>query len=132
GKLGAGSGGAPESVHLANCPAADAAALDRSLNEAMRPARAFVALGRTARSKSRIRTRQPLQRALLHPYVDRLEPLLPLVADELNVKTVEFAETAEQLAAAVGVSVPSATSGVFEDAASAWRAKPNFRRLGPR
>jgi isoleucyl-tRNA synthetase len=42
----------------------------------------------------------------------RLEPLLPLVAAELNVKHVRFAESAEEL---VG-----------------WKAKPNFRALGPR
>ena len=43
---------------------------------------------------------------------DALVPLLDLVADELNVKAVAFAESAEQL--------------------GRWRAKPTFRVLGPR
>jgi isoleucyl-tRNA synthetase len=41
-----------------------------------------------------------------------LEPLLDLVGEELNVKQVLFAESADQL--------------------GRWRAKPNFKVLGPR
>src|SRR5439155_9010683 len=41
-----------------------------------------------------------------------LEPLLPLVAGELNVKGVRFAESSHELLG--------------------WRARPNFKVLGPR
>ncbi len=41
-----------------------------------------------------------------------LEPLLGLVADELNVKRIEFAETAHEF--------------------GRWRAKPNYKVLGPK
>jgi isoleucyl-tRNA synthetase len=73
-----------------------------------------VTLGRTVRSDTKVKVRQPLPRAVVHFAGDReaLRPLLPLVTDELNVKEVEFAESAQQLAG--------------------WRAKPNFRALGPR
>ena len=61
-----------------------------------------------------MRVRQPLAEAVVHDPGDHaaLEPLLGLVAEELNVKEVVFAETAEEL--------------------GGWRAKPNFKVLGPR
>jgi isoleucyl-tRNA synthetase len=66
------------------------------------------------RNDARVKVRQPLRRALVHYSGDRsaLEPLLSLVAEELNLKEVVFSESAEELAE--------------------WRAKPNFRVLGPR
>jgi isoleucyl-tRNA synthetase len=61
-----------------------------------------------------VRVRQPLLEAAVHYAGDHtaLEPLLGLVGEELNVKQVLFAESAEQL--------------------GRWRAKPNFKVLGPR
>ncbi len=105
---------APESVHLADYPQADESLLDPALEEAMAAARQVVSLGRAARTEAKVRVRQPLSRAVVHVPGDpaRLEPLLDLIAEELNVKRVEFAGTAEELAG--------------------WRARPNFRLLGPR
>ena len=76
--------------------------------------RQVVALGRAARTEAKVRTRQPLSRALVHVPGDpaRLNTLLPLAAEELNVKEVVFAASEGELAG--------------------WRAKPNFRALGPR
>jgi isoleucyl-tRNA synthetase len=112
--LAAGRGGQPESVHLADYPSSAPEVRDEALEDAMRAARQIVSLGRTARTDARVRVRQPLRRAVVHLPGDPavLEPLLDLVAEELNVRDVEFAESAEALAG--------------------WRAKPNYRVLGPR
>ncbi|MGQ0668564.1 MAG: isoleucine--tRNA ligase, partial [Actinomycetota bacterium] len=112
--LTAGRGGAPESVHLSDYPSANEAAIDSELDAAMRAARSIVSLGRTVRTETKIRVRQPLSEAAVHYSGDHvaLRPLLDLVAEELNVKEVVFAEQVEQLAG--------------------WRAKPNFKVLGPR
>ncbi|HEX2030864.1 MAG TPA: isoleucine--tRNA ligase [Actinomycetota bacterium] len=112
--LAAARPGAPESVHLADYPEADAAARDRALEEAMAAARSVVALGRTVRNEAGIKVRQPLRRAVVHlpGEAEGAEALLDLVAEELNVASVEVASSAEELAG--------------------WRAKPNFRALGPR
>jgi isoleucyl-tRNA synthetase len=112
--LAAGRDGRPDSVHLTDYPAGDPSLVDGALEDAMAAARTIVTLGRTVRSDTKVKVRQPLSRAVVHFAGDHdaLRPLLPLVVDELNVKSVEFAESAEQLAG--------------------WRARPNFRALGPR
>lgn len=111
--LAAGRGGAPDSVHLAEYPAGDEFPRDEALDRAMGLARLVVELGRRVRTETKVRVRQPLLEAVVH-VADRevLEPLLDLIAEELNVKRVAFAESA----LAVG----------------RWRAKPNYRVLGPR
>jgi len=80
----------------------------------MRAARNIVELGRRIRTEARVKVRQPLLEAVVHHAGDRaaLQPLLPLVAQELNVRAVLFAESTEQF--------------------GRWRAKPNFKVLGPR
>src|SRR2546426_4654887 len=105
---------APISVHLTDFPAAREDLVDAGLDEAMEAARSLVSLGRTVRTDAKVRVRQPLPHAVVHVPGDpaRLEPLLPLVAAELNVKEVLFAGSAEELAG--------------------WRAKPNYRVLGPK
>ncbi|MFN2590176.1 MAG: isoleucine--tRNA ligase [Actinomycetota bacterium] len=105
---------APESVHLTDYPQPKADLVDPALDDAMETARAVVSLGRQVRTDAKVRVRVPLPRALLHVPGDpaRLVPLLDVIADELNVKDVSFAESAEAL--------------------TGWRARPNFRVLGPR
>jgi isoleucyl-tRNA synthetase len=112
--LAAGRDGAPDSVHLTDYPVADEAAADGSLDDAMAAARRIVEIGRRVRTETKVRVRQPLLEAVVHLPGDRevLDPLLGLIAEELNVKEVLFAETADQL--------------------GRWRAKPNFKVLGPR
>jgi isoleucyl-tRNA synthetase len=112
--LAAGRDGAADSVHLSDFPEANPSAVDTALDEAMQAARDIVSLGRTVRTETKTRVRQPLSRAVVHYAGDHaaLEPLLPLVAEELNVKDIEFAESAHELAS--------------------WRARPNYRVLGPR
>ena len=112
--LAAGRGGAPDSVHLSDYPTADERSVDPALDDAMAAARQIVELGRRVRTETRVRVRQPLLEAVVHYGGDHaaLEPLLGLVAEELNVRRVLFAESAEGL--------------------GRWRAKPNFKVLGPR
>jgi isoleucyl-tRNA synthetase len=106
---------APDSVHLAGWPAVDPAAADPALSAAMAEVRRLVGLGRQARTEARVKVRQPLARALI-TVPDRLREgvagLLDLVAAELNVKQVGFAEGEAGLVA--------------------FRLTPNFRKLGPR
>ena len=111
--LAAGRAGRAESVHLADYPEADVAAIDDALDAAMEAVRTIVGLGRTVRTETKTRVRQPLAEAVVHlpGSLEGLEPLLELVADELNVHRVVVAESA----------------GSF----GRWHAKPNFRALGP-
>ena len=102
-----------DSVHLSSWPE-PVTAPDPVLGEQVALVRRLVELGRAARAASKVKTRQPLARALISaPGWDKLPAgLRAEVADELNV--VELAElaSAEDL---VDVSV-----------------KPNFRSLGKR
>jgi isoleucyl-tRNA synthetase len=106
---------APDSVHLADWPAPDAAAADPELSAAMAEVRRLVGLGRQARTEAKAKVRQPLARALI-TVPDRVRAgvagLLDLVAAELNVKQVGFAEGEAGLVA--------------------FRLTPSFRVLGPR
>jgi isoleucyl-tRNA synthetase len=89
----------PGSVHLAAWPVADEALVDDDLDGAMREARRLVELGRAARAAAKVRTRQPLRRALVPSAAfERLgEQLRAEVAAELNVLDVESLGTAADL-----------------------------------
>jgi isoleucyl-tRNA synthetase len=90
---------APDSVHLADFPAVQAGARDEALEASVALARQVVALGRTARAASGVRTRQPLATARVKlpggagaalstdPAV--AEALTAEVLDELNVKVLD-------------------------------------------
>jgi isoleucyl-tRNA synthetase len=105
---------AARSVHLTDYPVSDDALVDPELEASMALARSLVSLGRMVRTEAKVRVRQPLSHAVVHVPGDpsSLDQVLPLVAEELNVKEVHFAGSADELAR--------------------WRAKPNFRVLGPR
>jgi isoleucyl-tRNA synthetase len=105
---------APESVHLTDFPASNPDFVDPGLDEAMAIVRSIVSLGRQVRTDAKIRIRQPLPRAVVHAPGDpaRLQEVLGLASEELNVKEIALAESASAL--------------------TGWRAKPNFRELGPR
>jgi isoleucyl-tRNA synthetase len=106
--------GAPDSVHLADWPAYDGSAVDEELSSAVALARRLVELGRSARAEAKVRTRQPLRRALIASAAhDRLpEELRREVAEELNVGALE----------------PFSSAGDLVD----HEAKGNFRSLGRR
>jgi len=107
---------APESVHLADYPEADAAAIDERLSRAMGAVRELVSLGREVRSAAKLRVRQPLAAAELVIADPELAAEVrgheALIRDELNVHAVHFVENA--------------------DAYVEYRIQPNFRALGPR
>jgi isoleucyl-tRNA synthetase len=82
---------APDSVHLARWPEAQEHLIDEELNSQMALVRRLVELGRAARAASKVKTRQPLARALIAaPGFDALPTeLRNEIADELNVASLE-------------------------------------------
>jgi isoleucyl-tRNA synthetase len=86
--------GAADSVHLEVWPAVDEAAIDETLSEEMEAVQRMVSLGRAARSSAQVRVRQPLGTAAMIPRTAAeraaLKRLAPLIADELNVKSVDI------------------------------------------
>ncbi len=85
---------APDSVHLTAWPSAETAAQrDVGLEAAMATTRRAVELVRTLRGQAGLKVRQPLARlwlALPGGELPEREALLALIADEVNVKTVEL------------------------------------------
>ncbi len=101
------------SVHLASYVRPSGAHSDPALELQMDAIRTLATLGRAAREQVGINVRQPLARMVcVAPNVpaDALRQLFPVLASELNVKSIELA-----------------TSG---DALVTLEAKPNFRALG--
>ncbi len=89
--------GARESVHHCDWPVADEAAIDKPLLEQMALARRVAALGLGARGSANIKVRQPLAKAYVYvsegaatSRADLTGEPLAIVADELNVKALEF------------------------------------------
>ena len=106
---------APSSVHLASWPQADAELIVDGLGDQVDLARRVTELGRAARAEAKVRTRQPLRRALVASSAwSRLgDDLRAQVCDELNIGSLE------SLADAGGDLVDHS-------------AKGNFRSLGKR
>jgi len=105
---------APLSVHLCDWPELTYVR-DRDLEALMEEARHLVRLGRAARARAGIRVRQPLPALLAVAPRTRLQDapdLVALVADELNVKAVQFAQEATEYVT--------------------YEVRPRFDRLGPR
>ncbi|MGN6782834.1 MAG: isoleucine--tRNA ligase [Marmoricola sp.] len=107
--------GAAASVHLASWPVPDADLIDPDLVERVALARRLVELGRSARAEAKVRTRQPLRRALVPTGAhERLgEELRAEIAEELNLGDLE------------------PLSGAGADLVE-YSAKGNFRALGKR
>ncbi len=82
---------APESVHLASWPKPDTSLIDDTLRDNMALVRQLVELGRAARASSKIKTRQPLRRAVVGSAGwDALDDdLRREIADEINVLSLE-------------------------------------------
>ncbi|MHB1222926.1 MAG: isoleucine--tRNA ligase, partial [Gemmatimonadaceae bacterium] len=100
-------------VHLERYRRERAPLADPALEAAMVEVRELARLGRAAREEAGIKVRQPLGRmvCVVPPATPSvINELLPLLRDELNVRTVEMASSADSL---VSLS-----------------AKPNFRALG--
>lgn len=89
-----GAANAPESVHLADIPMADASAVDHVLEEKMALTRKVTELGRSLRSKHQLKTRQPLASLLVitRNAADQkaINDGANIICDELNVKRIDF------------------------------------------
>ena len=88
-----------QSVHLAAFRRTDATPRDEGLERAMAAARTLATLGRAAREQAGIKVRQPLGAlTCVAPGVDPTwhGMIAPLVAAELNVKAVTFADSAAE------------------------------------
>jgi len=114
-KITAGEEGAT-SVHLCDWPKFDEALIDEGLEKAMANCIELAESGRRLRSTAGdkgIKTRQPLQRAILVPKGDfSIEGLEDILKEELNIKEVEMAEKLE----------------MFQSVT----LKPNHKVIGPR
>ncbi|SEN13058.1 isoleucine--tRNA ligase [Paenibacillus sp. OV219] len=80
------------SVHLADYPKADEAAIDEKLERDMETARQIVELARNVRNETGIKTRQPLSELIvaLDNEFD-LAPYEDVIKDEINVKAITIA-----------------------------------------
>jgi isoleucyl-tRNA synthetase len=96
---------APDSVHLASWPVVDEDARDDELVTQVALVRRLVELGRSARTSAKVRTRQPLARAVVAApgWATLPRDLVAEVADELNV--AELSELAAVEGALVDVSL---------------------------
>jgi isoleucyl-tRNA synthetase len=88
-----------ESAHFCDYPEPDEAAIDLGLSRTMNAVRDLVSLGLQVRTAQKLRVRQPLEAAeivLADPEMEReLQGLLELIRDELNVRDVHFARSAD-------------------------------------
>jgi isoleucyl-tRNA synthetase len=105
----------PESVHLCDYLTVDIKAIDENLEQGMNQIRALVESGRALRSKINIKGRYPLQSASIvcsKKIEKSTKPLLDLLKEELNVKTITYAQD----------------TSVF----MTKTVKPNYAHLGPK
>jgi isoleucyl-tRNA synthetase len=83
---------APASVHLTDYPVSESAEIDEQLSRDMAAAMDIVALGRSARSESNLKVRQPLAGILVYTRDPECyaaaESLQELILDELNIKSI--------------------------------------------
>lgn len=110
-ELGDGS-----SVHHQAFPQCNAAKIDAALEERMEAAIKLVSLGRAARNTVQIKVRQPLaeMKVKMPAGVEEanVQPLLPVIAEEINVKKVSFLTDTTEVAE--------------------YTLLPNFKELGPK
>ncbi|MDD5658428.1 MAG: class I tRNA ligase family protein, partial [Actinomycetota bacterium] len=106
-----------ESVHLEKFPDFVESNIDMDLNYKMDIARKVVSLGRSVRSKINIKIRQPLSGAIIYvgkdnEKIDAINHFSEIIAEELNVKKISFANDLEDLVS--------------------YNIKPNLKLLGPK
>jgi len=83
---------APESIHLCEFPAADAAFIDKELEENMDDVLKVVVMGRACRNASNIKNRQPIGKMYIKADMNLTEFYQEIIAEELNVKDIEFTD----------------------------------------
>ena len=103
---------APESIHLCDYPVADESLIDETLEYAMEEVLNVVILGRAARNAANIKNRQPIGKMFVGAPKALDATFTAIIADELNVKEVEFTTDA----------------GAF----LSYNIKPNLKTVGPK
>ncbi len=83
---------APESVHLCDFPAANEAWIDAKLEKNMDAVLKIVVMGRACRNSANIKNRQPIGTMYVKAPAALSDFYTEIIADELNVKKVEFSE----------------------------------------
>jgi len=106
----------PLSVHLCDYPVADETLIDEALAQEMDLVRDIVSLGRAARTAAKLKVRQPLALAEIilarQEHADWLAAHANLIAEELNIKRVEFTTAADHYVT--------------------YQVKPEFKAIGPK
>ncbi len=103
---------APESIHLCDFPAYDAAMVDAELEANMDEVLKLVVMGRACRNAANIKNRQPIGKMFVKSEVKLPEFYQEIVEEELNVKALEFTD-----------DVRAFTSYTF---------KPQLKTVGPK
>ncbi len=105
-----------ESVHLCDYPTSEVAAIDEVLSARMNLVRHISSLGRKARSNAELKVRQPLASVQViladTTHKDWLVEHAAVIAEELNVKKVEYSDQPDQYVE--------------------HEVLPNFKLLGPK
>ena len=106
-----------ESVHLEDYPIANAKLIDEELSYKMSAIRKIIGLGRSARSKMNIKTRQPLTKIKLYFEKDSrkneaVNHFKDIILEELNVKELEITDNLSDFVL--------------------YKIKPNLKLLGPK
>ncbi|WP_182185729.1 isoleucine--tRNA ligase [Pectinatus frisingensis] len=103
---------AKESVHLCDFPVVDETYIDRELEKNMELVLEIVTLGRAARNTANIKNRQPVGQMFVKAPFILNDFYKAIVADELNIKAVEFKDDMEEYLS--------------------YSFKPQFKVLGPK
>ena len=86
---------APESIHLCDFPTVNEAWIDKDLEADMKELLEIVVLGRACRNTANIKNRQPIGTMYVKAEKKMGEFYTDIIADELNVKEVKFADDVE-------------------------------------
>ena len=86
---------APESIHLCDFPTVNEAWIDKDLEADMKELLEIVVLGRACRNTANIKNRQPIGTMYVKAEKKMSEFYTDIIADELNVKEVKFADNVE-------------------------------------
>ena len=105
---------APESVHFCSYPEADEKRIDNTLNDGMDKVLEIVVLGRSCRSASNVKNRQPLSKVIICTNKEIVldNELQDLIKDELNVENIEILHNADEYVS--------------------YELKPQLRTVGPK
>ncbi|MCD8153930.1 MAG: isoleucine--tRNA ligase [Clostridiales bacterium] len=103
---------APESIHLCDFPAVKTQWIDTELEGNMKELLEIVVLGRAARNAANIKNRQPIGTMYVKAAKEMERFYTDIIADELNVKEVRFADSVEDFIS--------------------YSFKPQLRTLGPK